>query len=219
MSRFIALPALLISAACSTQIENAASADFRPVYPVAPVSETSLAPTGAIFGGGTRGLFVSDRRAAQVGDVLTVEFTESFRAQKSQSATSSHNDEFGIDLPDLLTPGFDDSLLSAGADRSFAGQGRAAQSNSLKGRVTVTVVRIFPGGMLEILGQKKLTLNNGDEYVRLSGYLRPEDISSDNVVSSDRIANAEITYIGAGDIADAGKQGWMRRGLNAITPF
>ena len=80
------------------------------------------------------------------------------------------------------------------------------------------MVRVLPGGNLEILGQKKLTLNNGDEYVRVRGIVRPEDITSNNVVLSDRIANAEITYIGAGDVADAGRRGWLSSVLTSISP-
>jgi flagellar L-ring protein precursor FlgH len=62
-------------------------------------------------------------------------------------------------------------------------------------------------------------LNNGDEYIRVQGIVRPEDISSDNVVQSDRIANADIKYIGAGELADTGKQGWLGRTLTAVNPF
>ena len=223
MTRLSVLAALCLTAACSTVRENANSVNFAPVYPVEPVEETDALPSGAIFSGNAQGLFVSDRRAARVGDVLTVDFSENFRAQKKQSVVTARADSFGLDLPevlpDILPIDIEDDALSAGAASGFSGTGNAAQSNSLRGRVTVTVVRILPGGLLEILGQKKLTLNNGDEYVRISGYLRPEDISAENVVSSDRIANAEIAYIGAGDVADAGKQGWLRRGLNTIAPF
>ena len=211
--------ALFGAVGCSTEIETAASANYRPVFPVEAVSETGLLPSGAIYAGDGRGLFAADQRAAHVGDMITVDFTESFRAQKTQTSTTSRSDESSIQLPGLLMGTFDNALLDSGADRRFSGKGSAAQSNSLRGRVTVSVVRVLPGGMLEILGQKKLTLNNGDEYVRISGYLRPEDISADNVVPSDRIADAEITYIGAGDIADASKQGWLRRGMNTISPF
>lgn len=69
------------------------------------------------------------------------------------------------------------------------------------------------------MGQKKLTLNNGDEYIRLTGIVRPSDISPDNIVESDRIANADIKYIGAGQIADAGKRGWLSRAVNSASPF
>ena len=86
-------------------------------------------------------------------------------------------------------------------------------------QMSVTVARVHDGGNLEILGQKKLTLNNGDEYIRVRGIVRPEDISSNNVVLSDRIANAEIKYIGAGDVADTSKVGWLQRTLTTVSPF
>jgi flagellar L-ring protein precursor FlgH len=81
------------------------------------------------------------------------------------------------------------------------------------------VVRVFTNGNLEILGQKKLTLNNGDEYIRVSGIVRPRDISSDNIVQSDRIANADINYFGAGDTARSGRKGWYTKMLETITPL
>jgi len=66
------------------------------------------------------------------------------------------------------------------------------------------------------LGQKKLTLNSGDEYVRVSGIVRRSDISSANIVSSNRLANAEITYTGAGDIADTAKRGLLSRAMSSL---
>jgi flagellar L-ring protein precursor FlgH len=81
------------------------------------------------------------------------------------------------------------------------------------------VVRVFQNGNLEILGQKKLTLSNGDEYIRVHGIVRPQDINALNVVSSDRIANANIQYVGAGDIASSGKKGWLTRILDTVDPL
>ena len=102
---------------------------------------------------------------------------------------------------------------------TFSGSGSSAQSNSLNGQVSVHVVRVFQNGNLEILGQKKLTLNNGDEYIRVHGIVRPKDINEKNIVSSDRIANANIQYIGAGDIAASGKKGWYGKILDTINPL
>ena len=81
------------------------------------------------------------------------------------------------------------------------------------------VVRVFRNGNLEILGQKKLTLNNGDEYIRVHGIVRPDDINEKNVILSDRIANANIQYIGAGDIAASGKKGWYSKILDNVNPL
>ena len=74
-------------------------------------------------------------------------------------------------------------------------------------------------GNKEILGQKKLNLNNGDEYIRISGIVRPEDISASNLIASNRIADAQITYVGAGEVADSSRQGWLSRLMRQVSPF
>ncbi|TCP61346.1 flagellar L-ring protein precursor FlgH [Rhodovulum bhavnagarense] len=214
--RYAFLLSSVLLCACSQQVQDRASDTYAPVFPAAPAATPEGLSTGAIFRGGKGGLFATDRRAAEVGDVLTVELTEDFAARKSQDASTAKTDSFSIDLPGP----FDDAAsLQSGTDQNFAGSGSASQSNSLRGRVSVNVVRKYPGGILAIMGQKKLTLNNGDEYIRLSGLVREADIGADNVIPSDRIANAEIKYIGAGQIADAGQQGWLREIMNTVSPF
>jgi flagellar L-ring protein FlgH len=217
MTRLFAL-VLLPLAACSTAIEEKAARDFEPLYDEAPVFAPA-ASTGGIYHSASRGLFVNDRRAARIGDVLTVQFAERFQATKSQTANGGRSNSYEVDLPDVLTGGFDDSRLTMGTEQSFAGRGAAAQSNSLTGRMSVSVVRVLPNGHLEIRGQKRLTLNNGNEYVRLAGVVRPEDIGPDNVVTSDRIAHADIRYTGAGDTADTARPGWLRRAINVVSPL
>lgn len=219
LSKLTALSALAGLAACSTAIEESESDLYAPVYPVAEVAEARLMPTGGIYSPRSAGLFAADRRANGVGDILTVDFSERFAASKSQAAKSSKSDSFALDLPDAISFGLDDGYFDGGTTTGFSGQGSATQSNSLTGRVSVSVVRVLPGGNLEILGQKKLTLNNGQEYIRLSGVVRPSDISADNVVRSDRIAHAEIKYVGAGDVADTAKKGWLRRAADTVSPF
>jgi flagellar L-ring protein precursor FlgH len=78
---------------------------------------------------------------------------------------------------------------------------------------------VFSNGHLEVLGQKKLTLSQGDEYIRIKGMVRPSDISPSNVVNSDRLANAEITYIGTGQVSEANKRGWFARLLTVALPL
>ena len=214
-----------IFAGCSTYIENEASLTFEPIYPSAHVSPEGEVPTGGIFKSNGNGLFASDIRARDVGDILTVALNETFNATKAQTATSAKNDTFGVTLPtglpNILTGGYDKNAagLNAGTARSFAGSGAAAQSNSLTGELTVLVTRVFENGNMEIAGQKKLTLNNGDEYVRLTGLIRPEDVSAENKIDSRRIADAQIVYVGAGEIADSSQQGWLSRTMRNVSPF
>jgi flagellar L-ring protein precursor FlgH len=106
-----------------------------------------------------------------------------------------------------------------GSTQAFNGSGTAAQSNSITGLVSASVVRLYANGNLQILGQKKLTLNNGDEYVRVSGIVRPQDIGIGNIVNSNRLANAEIIYIGAGEVADTGKRGWLSKLFTVVSPI
>lgn len=211
-------PAALLQA-CSAQVEQAAAADFAPVIPEAAPAGLPAMPTGGIYSAAAMGLFATDTRAAQVGDILTVDFTERFAASKSQSAGASGSSEQSIDLPGLPGGSIAAALLSAGGDQEFSGRGQASQSNSLIGTLSVQVVRVHPGGLLEIMGQKRLVLNQGDEWVRLTGLVRQEDIGADNVIPSDRIANADIRYVAAGAIADTAAPGWLMQGLVAVAPL
>lgn len=208
---------MLPLAACSTYIEDKAGLDYAPVYHEAQPSAARA--TGSIFHEDTRGLFVNDRRARAVGDVLTVQFVERFQASKSQTTTSGRNSSFEMQLPSILPGGITPDALRHSTRQSFSGRGGATQSNSLTGRLSVSVARVLPNGHLEVIGQKRLVLNNGAEYVRLTGVVRPEDIGPDNVVPSDRLAHADIRYIGAGDVADTGRQGWLSRALAVVNPL
>ena len=229
MTRALATILLLgvtgLSAGCSTYIENEASLAFEPIYPSAHIAPEGEAPTGGIFKTSGGGLFASDIRAREVGDILTVALNETFSATKAQSAASAKSDAFDVDLPvgipNLFTGGFDKGAdpLKAGTARTFSGSGSAAQSNTLTGLLTVTVTRVFDNGNMEIAGQKKLTLNNGGEYVRLTGLIRQQDIAANNTVLSNRIADAQIVYVGAGEIADSGRQGWLSRTMRSVSPF
>ena len=204
---------------CASHVEDRASIDFEPIIPENMNLPNNNSNSGGIYDESSGGLFATDRRAGQVGDILTVSLSEDFTASKSQSATSAKSDSFKVDLPNLLDPAGDQALLDSGAETSFSGSGSAAQTNSLRGEISVTVMRVFSNGNMEIMGQKKLHLNNGNEYVRLSGMIRPQDISANNVVQSSRIANAKIAYLGVGDIADTGQKGWLSRALASISPL
>ena len=215
----IALAFLIALAGCAQYNADIVSSEFEPMYPQdMPLVERDNR-SGTIFNAANGNLFSMESKAQMVGDIITIEFAESFQATKSQNAATSKTSDSSISLPTLMARAELSAKLSAAAENSFSGSGSSAQSNSLTGQVSVHVVRVFQNGNLEILGQKKLTLNNGDEYIRVQGIVRPQDINAENVVSSDRIANANIQYIGAGDIAASGKKGWYSKILDNINPL
>ena len=223
----VIFPFLLLLASCSQHNEDVRGINFEPMYPEDMQLVETTNSSGTIFNASQGNLFSMETKAQMVGDIITVAFSESFQATKSQNAATSRTTEGTVTLPgalDIIKPfGYTaaefSARLAAGSANKFAGSGTSAQSNSLTGQVSVHVVRVFQNGNLEILGQKKLTLNNGDEYIRVQGIVRPQDIDAKNTVSSDRIANANIQYIGAGDIAASSKKGLFSKILDNVNPL
>ena len=158
--------------------------------------------------------------ARRVGDPLTIVLVESTQASKSASSKLKSDGSFGITPP---TTGalalFKSTDASLGGNRGFDGKGTADQSNSLSGQISVTVAQVYPNGTMLVQGQKRLTLNRGDEYITIKGVVRIADIAADNTILSTRVADAEISYTGKGDVARASRQGWLSRFFSVISPF
>jgi flagellar L-ring protein precursor FlgH len=222
----IALGALLatpVSAGIfSKKKDPLADPSYQVTYADEIAQARTSAPNGSIFqaGNGYASL-VSGGRAASVGDILTIQLVERTDASKSTSANTDRSGNAGITPPTtgLFSKLFSPSDVAAGSAQTFKGKGDAAQSNALSGQITVTVARVLPNGTLLVRGQKALTLNRGDEYVQISGLVRPQDINPDNSVLSTRVADARITYTGKGDIQRASKPGWLSSFFSIINPF
>lgn len=209
----LAAPALL--AGC------VAAGDVRPYPPLAPlpVAAAHAAPAaqGAIYQGGAGGLSLfGDKRAREVGDLLTILLVESTTAQTNASTRIGKESSIDIGAPNLFGApvtinGREVLGASAQGARDFDGNGRSTQSNRVQGSVTVTVVQRLPNGNLVVEGSKHLRLNQGDELVQVQGIVRPSDIGPDNSVSSNRVADARIVYGGRGAIAQSNAMGWLAR--------
>ncbi|SMR68963.1 MULTISPECIES: flagellar basal body L-ring protein FlgH [Stenotrophomonas] len=203
--------------------------DVRPyptMAPLQPIMPPQAEPTaGAIYAAGPTLQLYSDRRARDVGDLLTITLLENTTAQTSANTATNKESNLSLGTPSILgapvTLGGKD-ILSATAKgaRDFTGKGNSAQSNRLQGNVTVTVVQRMPNGNLVVQGQKNLRLNQGDELVQVQGIVRPGDISADNTVPSSRVAEARIVYGGRGPVAQSNAMGWLSRFFNSgLTPF
>lgn len=192
--------------------------EYAASYAAEPAAPTA---NGAIFQASMGyAPLTSGQRAAMVGDVLTIVLTERTQAVKSVSATTDRSGSIGLTPP---TTGplslFNPSDVAASGNNKFDGKGAAAQSNQLDGEITVTIARIYPNGTMLVRGEKMLTLNRGDENIRISGIVREADIGPDNRVLSTRVADARITYTGKGEIARASRQGWLQRFFSMLSPF
>lgn len=194
-----------------------------------PVQSTHLRPpqatTGSIYQSGYDVRLFEDHTARRIGDILIVRLDENTAAKKKSDLGTTKDNSISATAPNIA--GMDPSILfgkdlsaTLASNHNFSGQGQANQSNSLTGQISVTVVDVFPNGNLKIRGEKRVTLNDGSEYVRLSGIVRPIDIDASNSVSSSLVADATIMYTGDGAVADSSKVGWFAKFfLSPIFPF
>src|SRR5581483_4077522 len=180
-----------------------------PPMPVLPIPEQPRAGAIAAPGGSGLSLF-EDAKARNVGDLLTIQLVEATTAQKSATTDSSKADNVTLGNIGIYGKTIHTNS-SVSSNRGFKGSGDSAQSNSLQGSVTVAVVQRLANGNLVVRGEKQIQINQGQEFVRQEGVIRPADIGTDNTVTSDRVANARIAYTGKGQLADANAQGWLTR--------
>lgn len=186
---------------------------YEPV--LAPTVPPQPATVGSLYQSGNFDSLFVDRRALGVGDVVTIRLEERTTSQKSAETTVSKETSNQIVNPKVLgsvirgTGSADLNLLDSNTD--FSGNAESDQSNSLSGTLTAVIAEVYPNGLMRVRGEKWLNLNRGEEYLRVSGLLRPEDIGDDNSVSSTRLADARIAYSGTGALADANAPSWLAR--------
>lgn len=202
---------------------KAQKAQLRADYAPTPYPVPAPPPAdGAIFHAAAGyAPLTSGARAAMVGDILTIVLVEKTQATKSNSATNNRAGSIAVTPPPAgpIATVLNKVNLNMGTANKFNGTGAAEQSNQLSGAISVTIAAVYPNGTMLIRGEKQLTLNRGDEQIRISGLVRAADIDFDNTVPSTRVADARITYSGTGEIARASQQGWLGRFFNRISPF
>ncbi len=219
--------ALIVSSALLTACETMPDRD--PEF--APVSPDSLRPpeqkTGSIYQSNYDIRLFEDNKAKRIGDIITVRLNERTQAQKDANTEIRKEMDFEMAAPTVM--GVDPAKTFLGknifnnnitSNREFRGEADSDQSNSLIGNVSVSVVEVLPNGYLKVRGEKRVTLNQGNEYIRVSGIIRPADIDASNSVSSNAIADATIMYVGDGALAEGNRMGWAARIFNHwLFPF
>ncbi|HEU5435184.1 MAG TPA: flagellar basal body L-ring protein FlgH [Telluria sp.] len=187
--------------------------------PIAAVPDEDAVPvtrnvqrgvSGGVFSSDALSL-TSDARAYRVGDVVTVILQETTQASKRAGTSFNKGSSVGVSPLGVLGKTFAKTAIDVSAERSFSGDSTSTQQNALSGALTVIVQEVLPNGLLRVAGEKNMTLNQGEEFVRLKGYIRAADVDADNQVSSLRVANARIAYSAKGVLADANSPGWLTR--------
>ena len=229
MKLLLCLVSTLLLAACSVlppqQLTH--SVGFEPVMPLE--KQTERIPTGGIYVSRQSDSWFGRGRNFQVGDVITVLLNESTQAARTQGSDLSRSS-----TNDVITPGLQSktaarlgspigSAIGAmkldGSTITSKGTGKADQEASLTGSIAVSVVSVMANGNLVLRGEKQVALTEGAEIIQVSGIIRPEDVSAVNTVQSRRLANAQISYRGSGDLASTAKAGWGTNALMKLWPF
>ena len=192
---------------------------YAPVIPRYETAENMQSQTGAIFSQNNARFLYADMTASRVGDLITITLNESTNASKNADTEIKKSD-----ANDMASPLISDRIPSwngnqitfdVDSDRKFKAETDSSQANTLNGTITVTVAQVLPNGNLLIKGEKWLTLNQGNEFIRISGIIRPSDISPENTISSTRVANARISYSGTGALDESNKMGWLSNFFNS----
>ena len=169
------------------------------------------------------GSWTADRREYQVGDIITVLVTEATLASatKSQSGTDqqSRKNGMGLEPPKIGTSSLPsiDASMSADKNSSSKQDGDAKRAVAFKGDISVRVVTVDKTGLMQIKGSKVVDVDKNKQTLNLTGWVRPEDISAQNLVASERIADAQLTYALSGDLGKT-RGGIVGRLLSVFWP-
>ncbi|WP_076540195.1 flagellar basal body L-ring protein FlgH [Shewanella sp. UCD-KL21] len=213
MNKVLVLASAFVMLGCSSTQQKPIADDpfYAPVYPEAP--PTQMVSTGSIYMDHQSSSLYSDIRAHKVGDIITVLLNESTQAKKSANNEIKKGSDLSVDP--VYAGGSNLSIKGIPLDFRYSDdmntkrESDADQSNSLDGSISANVMQVLNNGNLVIRGEKWISINNGDEFIRVTGMVRSQDITPDNTVESTRVANARIQYSGTGTFADVQKVGWL----------
>lgn len=221
----IVVAAALLAGCNSTPKRDPEFAAVDPVE-IPPVPQGN----GAIFQAGFERSWFENVRARRVGDILVVNLVEDTEATQTNSGTVTKSNSSSITNPTLFgkalsfdLPGRSSSFnlgQSLESSTSFAGDGDNTQNNQFNGSISVMVTDVLPNGYLKVRGEKRIGMTGGNEYIRVSGVIRPEDIDTRNTVDSTKVADATLVYVGDGQVSMASQMGWLAKFfISALMPF
>jgi flagellar L-ring protein precursor FlgH len=155
----------------------------------------------------------ADRKARRPGDLVTVIIVEQAQARQTAATSTGKDSEVSVGpgggvLADLIP------LLRLGGGDSFSADGSTTRGGSLTAKITTRVVESYSNNTMRIEGRQKIVINGEEQEIVLTGLVRTEDVAPDNTVLSTFVADAEISFVGTGMVADKNKPGLLTRLLN-----
>jgi len=228
---------LFVIAGCSSK-RNIVKKDEPILVPKEEISYSP--PVGSIWPGeNAKNSLFTDNKARHVNDIITIVIDEYSSGNNSADTATSKNTStlaevssfLGVEKSigrrnkdltngDIATGGLSPLVQVGGLSKnSLTGKGKTSRDGELNAKITARVVKIMDNGNLAIEGKRQLTVNAEDQYIIISGIIRPEDVTSDNIISSQYIADARIIYTGNGVVNDKMRPGWLTRIVDWTWPF
>ncbi len=235
----LTLGVMLLSLGCqsSKQVpEVVAPVAQQPVFN----ENTQARNPGSLFAESEVDPLFSDSRARRVGDIVVVNIMESTTATNSADTTAdkeANNDysvtaafgKSGINmfpyLPGAVNGAFSvpvgpgTSALNTRTYNDFEGTGSTSRENNVQSSLAARVIRVLPGGILQLEGVRQIRVNEETQYMVITGSIRAKDVSAENTIMSTQMADANIQYYGKGVLADKQKPGWFTRFMDNLWPF
>jgi len=214
-------------AGCASQGMHASMPPAPVMHEAPPIPPPAPSPPGSLWTN-RRGSMFYDLKARNVGDIVTVAISETASASKEATTETNRETETSADLTKMLglekalgqiTKAEPTSLLSAKTKNDFKGEGSTVRKENLLATITTQVTSVLPNGNFRIQGGKTVTVNNESQIIQLTGIIRPEDISAQNIINSKYVLDARIAYVGKGPISDKQQPGWMTRMVDKVWPF
>ncbi len=221
LKHYFCYSVLMVAVSGCATVERQHPVPGDPVYRHTPPARlVSPEPVdGGLYQVNRGGSLYTAQTAHGVGDILMVTLQEQTQSSKTSQTKFQKDNETTFNEGNVLGSTLSASNLSMATDvtmeREFTGKADSSQQNRLSGSIAVTISEVLPNGLLRIQGEKWLTLNQGEEYIRVTGLIRSADISENNEVMSTKIADARIAYGATGDFDQANRMGWAGRFFNS----
>ncbi len=208
-----------------TEVEMAREVNRLSQTEVRNQSPQPVAP-GSLWPADDHVFFYADRKALRVGDIITISIVESAKANntantdlsRSSSLDASLSSWFGKDkFLQLFKLGND--LIKSSSDNAHKGAGSTTREGELTATITAVVKEVLPNGNLVIEGTRAVAVNHEEQYIVITGIVRPLDVNRDNVVLSTQVADAHIAIGGLGVVADKQRSGWGTWIFDLVWPF
>ncbi len=222
---FLITVAFMVTGCIPKQMEN-----IRPDTVFVPPKEKPQPAMGSIWHGeNDKSMLFTDKKARYVNDLVTIIVSEVATGGNKASANTSRNTNTAASITSLL--GIENAIIGSNANmngtiglggtsaNSLKGAGDTSRNTSVTAKISARVIRVLDNGNLIIEGRRQVTVNADDQFILITGIIRPEDITAENTVASQYVADARILYTGDGIINDKMRPGWLTRVVDWVWPF